>query len=166
MNREDRLQKLLALLQQASDPLSGSMLAKELHVSRQVVVQDITLLRERENAILATRWGYILEKKPCQEIIKVHHFDDRIEEELNTIVDAGAWVKDVFVQHETYGRLQADLAIHSRRDVQRFMEDLRQKNSTPLTHLTNGVHYHTIQALDPEAIQEALKNLDKLGFLC
>lgn len=166
MSREYRLQKLLERLQQTSNPLSGSALAKELHVSRQVIVQDITLLRERGNSILATRLGYVLEKKPCQEIIMVHHFDDRIEEELNTIVDAGAWVKDVFVQHETYGRLQAELSIHSRRDVQNFLEDIRKNNSAPLTYLTNGIHYHTIEASDPEAIQEALKNLDKLGFLC
>ena len=50
--------------------------------------------------------------------------------------------------------------------VLNFLEDIRKNNSAPLTYLTNGIHYHTIEASDPEAIQEALKNLDKLGFLC
>ena len=42
--------------------LSGSELAKEFKVSRQVIVQDIAILRAKGIPILATPQGYIISK--------------------------------------------------------------------------------------------------------
>lgn len=41
-----RREKLLDILKNSSAPVSGSALARQLGVSRQVIVQDIALLRQ------------------------------------------------------------------------------------------------------------------------
>ena len=60
MDGENRRKTLLDLLAAAEEPLSGSALAKKLGVSRQVIVQDIALLRATNRDILSTARGYLL----------------------------------------------------------------------------------------------------------
>ena len=55
-----RRHALLQALREASGPLSGGRLAKHLGVSRQVIVQDVALLRVDGNDIMATSRGYVL----------------------------------------------------------------------------------------------------------
>ena len=43
--------------------VSGSALAREVGVSRQVVVQDIALLRADGHDVVATNRGYVLDRK-------------------------------------------------------------------------------------------------------
>lgn len=54
MEGEKRREQLIALLKQADIPVSGTDLAKRLGVSRQVIVQDIALLRAVNKNILST----------------------------------------------------------------------------------------------------------------
>lgn len=60
MNGAQRRRKLLDMMRQASAPLSGGALGRETGVSRQVVVQDIALLRTMGYPILSTARGYVL----------------------------------------------------------------------------------------------------------
>ena len=70
--------------------VAGVALAKELDVSRQVIVQDIALLRANGAAIFSTNRGYLIQAdKQYSRVLKVVHEDDEVEEELSTIVDAG-----------------------------------------------------------------------------
>ena len=45
MNARERRRAIMGVLEGAREPVSGSALAREVGVSRQVVVQDIALLR-------------------------------------------------------------------------------------------------------------------------
>ena len=56
---ERRRAEILRLLKERGTPLSGTALAKELGVSRQVIVQDIALIRAENHNILSTNKGYI-----------------------------------------------------------------------------------------------------------
>ena len=60
MNGTDRRKQILSMIRGATKPLSGSDLGKKTGVSRQVVVQDIALLRTEGYPIVATARGYIL----------------------------------------------------------------------------------------------------------
>ena len=60
MKGEERRQKLIDLLESSDQPLSGTFLAKELSVSRQVIVQDIAILRANGYSIISTNKGYII----------------------------------------------------------------------------------------------------------
>ena len=129
MDGDKRRKEIMELLNTEKDPLSGTSLAKRLGVSRQVIVQDIALLRATNRNILSTNRGYILygkqeDKLTCKRVVAVKHTDEQMRDELYCIVDAGAKVLDVIVEHELYGQISVDLFINSRRDVDEFMEKL------------------------------------------
>ena len=49
MNGEQRREKIIDILNSSSKPVSGVALASMLNVSRQVIVQDIALIRASDN---------------------------------------------------------------------------------------------------------------------
>ena len=166
MRSEDRRQTLLDRLTLASEPISASLLAKELGVSRQVIVQDVALLRAKGVAVESLARGYLLTKKaPVQRIFKLIHTDDAVETELNLIVDAGGIVADVFVFHKYYGTVRADMDIRSRLDVRRFLSDIASGKSGLLKNVTGGYHYHTVTADRVEALDHIEQELRRYGFL-
>ena len=106
MKGEERRKQLLNILSSSNNPVSGGALSKELNVSRQIIVQDISLLRANGATIFSTNKGYLLqEDRKYSRVFKVYHTDDQVEEELSTIVDAGGQIRDVFVYHKVYGVL-------------------------------------------------------------
>ena len=91
-------------------------LAELYGVSRQVIVQDIALIRTAGYDIISTNRGYILNtQKAISRVFKVQHTDEQTEEELYEIVDLGGCVENVMVNHRVYGHMEAPLGIHSRR---------------------------------------------------
>lgn len=54
MNGEQRREKIIDILNSSSKPVSGVALASMLNVSRQVIVQDIALIRASDNEISST----------------------------------------------------------------------------------------------------------------
>lgn len=162
MEKNERLDAIYHRILNSEKPLSGSELAKQFHVSRQVIVQDIALLKARNIDIIATNRGYVCGKSKIERVYACYHTIDLMETEMNAIVDCGGCIENVFVEHDLYGRLQADMHISSRKQVKQFMEDLHSKKSKPLTDLTSGYHSHTISANSMEdlnSIEEALKEL-------
>ena len=170
MSGEERREKIMGLLQDTAEPISGSALAKELGVSRQVIVQDIALLRAVNKNIMATNKGYIVyspetDDSGARRVVHVKHDDSQMGDELNTIVDFGGRVLDVFVDHPIYGQIMVDLLINNRRDVEDFLEKVKDQKTTPLMGLTDGVHYHTITAASDEVLDVIENALKKRGYL-
>ena len=166
MSGEERREKMLDLLQNTTEPISGTALAKMFEVSRQVVVQDIALLRAQKQDIFSTYRGYIMQKKSsCQRIFKVKHTDEQMEEELNLFVDFGGVVEDEFVYHKVYNVLRAEISLKSRRDVAEYLEKLKSGTSKPLKDVTSGFHYHTITAESEQVLDQIQEELQKRGFL-
>ena len=91
MKGEERRLRIIELIRGSDKPLSGSKLAQMLEVSRQVIVQDIALLRTAGYDIISMSRGYVLNKdsSACIRVFKVCHSTDQIEDELQTIIDAG-----------------------------------------------------------------------------
>ena len=56
---ETRRKEILKYISESDKPVSGTKLAELFHVSRQVIVQDIALLRAADCEILSTNRGYI-----------------------------------------------------------------------------------------------------------
>lgn len=168
MNGTQRRQRIMELLMVADGPMSGSALARELGVSRQIIVQDMALLRTRGDLeIISTYQGYMLRRtdKAFSRVFKVRHGTERTEEELLEIVDLGGHVEDVFVYHRVYGVVRGQLEIRSRKDVRDFMERLKQSRSAPLMLITDEYHYHTVTAEDPETLDQIQTRLEELGLL-
>ena len=166
MTGSDRRQEILKNIKESDRPVSGSKLAKDYDVSRQVIVQDIALLRASGYDIISTNRGYVLEGQTCAErVFKVRHTDEQLEMELCTIVDLGGQVKNVMVNHKVYGHIEAELGITSRRKVKEFLEDIESGKSTPLKNITSDYHYHTVTADSEETLDLIEDELRKLGFL-
>ena len=87
MNGEERRKKMLAMLSDSKSPISGTALAHKLHVSRQVIVQDIALLRANGEEILSASRGYLMMHKEHEisRVFKMLHADAETEEELTMI---------------------------------------------------------------------------------
>lgn len=166
MSGEARRKAIIEYIGESKTPVSGTKLAQKFQVSRQVIVQDIALLRAADAEILSTHRGYVLaDRKKTERVFCVCHTDEKMEEELNTVVDLGGTAVDVFVRHEIYGELRAPLSISSRREVQHFLEEIRGGGSKPLTNLTCGHHCHTVRAASEEILNEIQDAFRKLGIL-
>lgn len=163
----ERREQILQILGSSDQPVSGSALAARLSVSRQVIVQDIALLRT-EHPILATAQGYLLYERPekkCRRSFLVKHTSDEIKEELDAIVALGGRILDVIVEHDVYGQIQADLNLSTLEDVDYFCYRLSRSTSGPLFPISAGIHLHTVEAMSETILDEIEQALLKKGFL-
>ncbi|MGL6175216.1 MAG: 3H domain-containing protein [Cellulosilyticaceae bacterium] len=168
MEGKERRKATIELLQDSEKPLSGVYLGKNFGISRQVVVQDIALLRVEGYDILATARGYILNKdieKVKSRIILVKHTRRQVEDELHAIIDNGGRVRNVIISHPVYGELVGDLMLKNRRDIKQFLDKLNGDSAGTLMDLTEGVHMHTIEAETEEELNEIEEELEKKGML-
>ncbi|MBE5766872.1 MAG: transcription repressor NadR [Clostridiales bacterium] len=164
MKVTERRKAIVNLLLSANSPVSGSELAQKFDISRQIIVQDITVLKGMGYEILSTNQGYVMQKSPLAErVFKVRHTTDQTEDELSCIVDLGGTVVDVFVWHKVYGKIEATLNIFSQMHIKQFLEGVRTGQSTELMHVTGGYHYHTVRADNEEVLKsiEAALNAKK-----
>lgn len=166
MNSNARREKILDILKTENTAIKGAELAKRLSVSRQVIVQDIAILRANGFDIVSVHSGYILKKDSLiSHVFKVFHTDEQVEEELNLFVDLGGRIEDVFVYHKVYGIIKAPMNIRSRKDVAAYMQVMATGKSTQLKNITANYHYHTITADDFQTIDMIKEALIKKGFL-
>src|SRR5581483_11047211 len=134
-----RRQRILDLIARAEHPITGTELATTLGVSRQIVVQDMAILRAAGADIVATPRGYLRAtprggRATYREVLAVQHPREMIEAELNALAD-----------------------------VKAFMA--RLADAEPLSVLTRGVHLHTVESSRRGAIDEGRQALRELGIL-
>ncbi len=167
MNIDKRREKILDLLNTRPEPISGNELAKIFGVTRQVIVKDIAILRASGQDIIATAQGYLMKKPPqlCTKQIAVCHHEESTREELLTFVQCGCKVVDVIVEHPLYGELQGLLMLSNSQDVENFLKAVKEHEASLLSQLTNGVHIHTVEAINYDCIKNAEKLLKEKGFL-
>ena len=157
MKVKERRELLLSILNKSAKPIKGDELANTLNVSRQVIVQDIALIRATGVDIIATPQGYVIyNTKVTTKTIecKNHVNGDEFYNELKTIVDLGGKVKDVIVKHPIYGEIKVDLDIDSNRDIDEFMKKASSDEFKQLSTLTKESHLHTIEAKSEEILDE------------
>jgi uncharacterized protein len=167
---EERRMFLLHLLKESNLPITGSDLAAKTNVSRQVIVGDITLLKAKNEPIIATSQGYIYLKQGSgtpliERIIACRHTPEETEKELNLLVDHGVMVKDVKIEHAVYGDLTASIMVSNRQEVKDFMKKIESTKASFLSELTGGIHLHTISAISESALDNAEEALKTEGIL-
>ena len=166
MTGADRRKLLISMMRETDQPVSGTALGKNTRVTRQVIVQDIALLRTEGYPIVSTARGYMIDKpREVYRVIKVCHTNEQVEDELTTIVDLGGSVANVMVNHRVYGMLDAPLEIKNRRDVAKFVNDLKTGKSTSLLNVTSGYHFHKISAESEEILDEIEEALRQKNYL-
>ena len=166
MKTSERRNGIITMLRNAEGPIVAKELASAFQVSRQVIVQDMAVIRASVPEIISTNRGYVLQKeKVCAREFKVKHNEQQVEEELDIIVDYGGMVRNVSISHRVYGRISAEMDIRSRQDVCEFIERLENSQSTLLGNVTSGYHYHLVEAASEERLDMIEKHLEEAGFL-
>lgn len=166
MKVAERRKAIITYLLAAKEPVSGTALSQHFGISRQIIVQDIAVLKGTGCEILSTNQGYIIQKSPlCERVFKVRHTTDQTEDELSCIVNLGGTVVDVFVHHEVYGKIEANLNIATDMHVKQFLEGIRTGKSTELMNITSGYHYHTIRADSEEILDQIEAALKERNYI-
>ncbi len=166
MTTAQRRHEILTILRSSDKPVAAKELASVFGISRQVIVQDMAVIRASTPGILATNCGYSIQKNnACSREFKVQHHQNAVEDELNLIVDCGGRVKNVSINHRAYGRVSAEMDIRSRQDVREFIEALENSRSSLLSEATSGYHYHLVEAANSDRLDLIEKKLAQAGFL-
>ena len=170
MTGEQRRTEIRRMLQQSQQPLTGTALANALHVSRQVIVQDIALMRAEHLPILSTNKGYLLRPDDVRlqqpkRVFFVRHTTEQVLEEFMTVIDLGGRILDVAVEHELYGPIRADLLIENAQDARDFVTRLGACRDNPLKVLTDDCHFRTVAAPSEKLLDLIESELRSRGFL-
>ena len=164
-----RRKKILKLLKEKKATITGSSLAETFQVSRQVIVQDIALLRARGERIIATPQGYLIPGSRGHNLIQrtlaCRHSLDGVKRELQIMINHGARVLDVIVEHPIYGELRGVLMLQTGEDVENFLASLNREEARLLSSLTEGVHLHTVEMPNQESFQRLKRVLGDEGLL-
>ena len=170
MKSAERRKEIARLLEVSGEPLKGAELASRFEVSRQVIVQDLAILRAEGAALVATPRGYLaVQPEQTAGLVKTvatrHNDFSSMEEELLIFVEEGARVLNVIVEHPLYGEITGSLMITTKRDVQHFMEKMRESGGEPLASLTAGVHLHRVQVPDEKSWEKIFSRLKEKKYL-
>ena len=154
MTTAERREAILAQL--GRKPIAARTLAAKYGVSRQVIVQDLAVLRAAHPNVISTARGYVRQQaeSACTREFKVRHTPAQTGLELNLIVDCGGRVCST-----------VELDIRSRQDVLEFLQAFEDSASTVLSTATDGYHYHLVEAATPERLDLIEKELQEHGFL-
>ncbi|WP_028234472.1 transcription repressor NadR [Pseudobutyrivibrio sp. MD2005] len=165
MDGATRRNKIIEIIRKSDNPVSGASLAKELDVSRQVIVTDIALIRANGVSVTSTNRGYVIDSgNKCKRIIKSRHTDEQILDELFTIVDNGGCAENIIINHRYYNRLEAPLNVSSRRAAKEFMDAIESGKSKSLSSATSGYHYHVISADSEDTLDVIENELKEKGY--
>lgn len=168
MKTSQRREKILEILKKSTEPVPAKVLAAQFNVSRQAIVQDLSIIRAYTTGIASTSRGYLMMQKPDvvhEKEFKMFHESERTKEELFLIVDCGGKIKNVSISHRVYGRISVDLEIRNRQDVIDFVDAFAGSKSKFLGEVTSGYHYHLVEADNEQRLQLIEKRLKEAGFL-
>lgn len=168
MNGEERREKIAHILKEKQGKVRGSELARQMHVSRQIIVGDMALLKAQGLPVVSTPRGYYLTKqegKGYRKTLVCCHDRRHTAAELEMIISAGGMVHNVSVEHEVYGTLTAGLEIRNREDIRAFIERMKTKNAPLLSSMSGGIHSHLVETKEKEDMDRVEESLRKAGFL-
>ncbi|MCZ8542116.1 transcription repressor NadR [Psychrobacillus psychrodurans] len=165
----DRRDWIFSYLKQQQAPVTGTELAKLTNVSRQVIVNDITLLKAMNASIMSTSQGYIVLSDEgtsyIQRRVACNHQSIHSEDELLTLVDAGVTVENVTIEHPVYGEITSSIMVANRHDVEMFLKKVRDTEAPFLLELTAGIHLHLLSAPTEEILNRGISAIREKGYL-
>ena len=168
MHADERRTKLLEILQDKNEYQNATRLAQELGVSRQIIVSDVAILRERGWDIISTPRGYLLDERSdwgYSGTVACRHDGEGVRREFYIVVDNGGAVIDISVEHPIYGQITARLDIRSRYDADLFIDRCREEKAVLLSALTDGLHLHRIGVQRREDFLRIRAALKEAGIL-
>ena len=158
LTADERREEVFHRLQKEVKPISGTDLGKLFSVSRQIIVGDIGILRARGIKIKSTARGYILESQ-MEKAGMLETFEclakteKDLEREFNIVIEYEGVIRDVAIKHSVYGEIRRTVMIRSEAEIEKYFTTLRNTTHKPLSSLTNGKHFCTIETASEESMQ-------------
>ena len=166
MKAHERRAEILSLIGNSQNPVAANFLSEKYSVSRQVIVQDIAILRAQGYGVISTNRGYVLGSGIVAErVFKCRHTLQELVDESEVIISRGGKVEDICVNHRVYGKISARLELSTMRHAEELYRSLVTGASKPLMSVTDGYHYHTVSADSEEVLDQIENSLRKRGFL-
>ena len=166
MKAEKRREEILSFIGNSDEPIPANTLKDRFHVSRQVIVQDIAILRANGYDITSTNRGYFLNTKlGATRVFKCRHTFEEIVDEGMLVISEGGRIEDIYVNHRVYGRISARLDLNNKTHVEELYRSLVSGASKPLMSVTDGYHYHTVSADSEQTLDLIESKLREKGFL-
>lgn len=166
MKATERRAEILSLIGNSQSPVPAGYLSEKYSVSRQVIVQDVAILRAQGYGVISTNRGYVIGiDVTCERIFKCRHTLEGLIREGEIIISLGGKIEDISVNHRVYGKISARLELSTMRNVNELYRSLATGASKPLMSVTDGYHYHTVSAESEEALDEIETALRQSGFL-
>ena len=167
MKAHERRSEILSLIGNSQNPVAANFLSEKYSVSRQVIVQDIAILRAQGYEVISTNRGYVMGSSgiSCERVFKCRHTLPELIAESEIIISRGGKVEDVTVNHRVYGKISARLELSNLRHAEELYRSLVSGASKPLMSVTDGYHYHTVSAESEEALDEIEAALRAAGYL-
>ncbi len=165
MDKESRRKKIIETIRENNGPISATVLAKKFGVSRQVIVGDIDVLRAEGLDIIATNSGYIPASHSKSVKIKLKNRPEDTFDKLCAVVDEGAAVTGISIEHTLYGKISCPIKVSNRAEAKAYTESVTESGMS-LESLTGGVHYITVEADNDIILLRVQKALNDKGYLC
>jgi len=168
MKASERREELLKLLNSSAKPLAGGVLAKELKVSRQIVVGDIALLRAGGEDIISTNDGYLINRSGGDlnlVTVRLKHRTEDMFDVLCTIIDEGATVQSLYIDHSIYGRVSIPFKVLNRAEARSVSEALMESGEKAIGDITGFKQYYEISAANQLILLRVQKSLNDKGYL-
>ncbi|WP_017547556.1 transcription repressor NadR [Salinicoccus carnicancri] len=167
---EKRRAEILKQLNNTGGSISGTKLAEQYDVSRQIIVRDISILKADGHPIVSTSRGYVLRPaertgKPFKRTIACQHNFEHMAEELQIILDNGAMIDNVSIDHPVYGEMTGELMIATNEEMTMFLTQMHKEKSRMLANLTDNIHLHRISADTKKILDNAVRDLIEHGYI-
>lgn len=166
MKAHERRSEILSLIGNSQNPVAANFLSEKYSVSRQVIVQDIAILRAQGYGVISTNRGYVLDAGlRAERVFKCRHTLQELVDESEIIISRGGKVEDISVHHRVYGKISARLELSSLRHAEELYRSLVSGASKPLMSVTDGYHYHTVSGENEQTLDEIERALREKGYL-
>lgn len=166
MKAHERRAEILSLIGNSGSPVAANFLSEKYSVSRQVIVQDIAILRAQGYGVISTNRGYVLDAGlRAERVFKCRHTLQELVDESEVIISRGGKVEDISVHHRVYGKISARLELTTLRHAEELYRSLVSGASKPLMSVTDGYHYHTVSGENEQTLDNIEKALREKGYL-
>ena len=166
MKAHERRAEILSLIGNSGSPVAANFLSEKYSVSRQVIVQDIAILRAQGYGVISTNRGYVLDSGlRAERVFKCRHTLQELVDESEIIISRGGKVEDISVHHRVYGKISARLELSTLRHAEELYRSLVSGASKPLMSVTDGYHYHTVSGENEQTLDEIEVALREKGYL-
>ena len=166
MKAHERRAEILSLIGNSQNPVAANFLSEKYSVSRQVIVQDIAILRAQGYGVISTNRGYVLGSGlRAERVFKCRHTLQELVDESEIIISRGGRVEDITVNHRVYGKISARLELTTLRHAEELYRSLVSGASKPLMSVTDGYHYHTVSGENEESLDKIEAALREKGYL-